>query len=220
MTPAEKLALRTHIQANQTQLAFGGGTATIAATFAASPLNAGDAKIIADWYSALASPDHWIVRRDVAPEEIEARVLGTRYTPSPAISGGNAAQHTAASNACMCKLSLLAFIVPPTRGFDATVNTRTASLKDATTALPSGGSFANQDAGWDGGNGISNVLVRKATNLEFVFKLNSGVPALNDGVTVRGGWNTGTGLGNPDTTSITTGAVTGDEISDIKGLPA
>jgi hypothetical protein len=225
MDNAQKLTLRTHIQANTTQLPFGGGTAAINATFNAAFLNAGDAQLIADWYNLVASPDHWVVRVDASVGAIRNAILWNRYTPAPTISGANAAQHTACSNACMGKQTVLQSLLGLTAAglFDATRATQTSGLKDATTALPSAGSFANQDAGWvpvGGSSGVSNELVRKCTNLEKVFALNQGIPALNDGSTARGGWNTGTGLGNPDITALYGETVTGNDISDIKGLPA
>ncbi len=44
LTPAQKLTLRTAIQANATTLAFGAGTAQINTVFGGSNLNAGDAQ--------------------------------------------------------------------------------------------------------------------------------------------------------------------------------
>lgn len=226
MDNAQKLALRTHIQANTTQLAFGGGTAAINATFGGESLNAGDAKIIADWYNLPAAPDYWVVRPDAPFVDVRNNILGARYTPAPAITSGNAAQHTAASNACMGKLALLGFLLPPGAfgAFDATKALQVASMKDALTGLPSAGSFNLQDAGWVPGNGsggVANVLVRRCTNLEKVFVLGQSVAALTIGTPAFGSWDTNVAANcRPDITALYGATVDGNAISDIKGLPA
>lgn len=55
-TLAMKQALKTHIQANQTSIAYSGGNAAISAVFAQESLNAGDAQLISEWYNLLTSP--------------------------------------------------------------------------------------------------------------------------------------------------------------------
>jgi hypothetical protein len=65
LTPEQKPTLRTHILANATELEFGGGLAAINAVFAGESLDAGDAKVIADWYNLPTSPAlySWHFRR-------------------------------------------------------------------------------------------------------------------------------------------------------------
>jgi len=225
MDDAQLLVLRTHIQANTTVLSFGGGSATIANTFNAATLGSGDAAIIADWYKLTASPDYFIIRQDASVKAIRNAIMWPRYTPAPTVSGANAAQHTACSNLCMNKSqNLIAILGPSTDGkFDATQASLTNGIKDATTVLPTGAAFANQDAGWvplSGSPGLSNQLVRKATNLERAFVAVSTVTALDDGVSARGAWNTGTGLGKPDVATVYGETISGDLVSHIKGLPA
>lgn len=55
-TLAMKQALKAHIQANSTSIAYSGGNAAISAVFAQESLNAGDAEFIAQWYNLLTSP--------------------------------------------------------------------------------------------------------------------------------------------------------------------
>jgi hypothetical protein len=65
LTPEQKPTLRTHILANTTVLAFGGGDQQIGTVFAGESLDAGDAKVIADWYNLPTSPAlySWHFRR-------------------------------------------------------------------------------------------------------------------------------------------------------------
>lgn len=66
----QKLILRAHVLTNTTTLAFSGGNLQIGTVFAAPSLSGGDATIIADWYSALASPTYNIYRQSVPMGEI------------------------------------------------------------------------------------------------------------------------------------------------------
>lgn len=223
LTPAQKLTLRTHIQANTTVLPFAGGSAAINTVFGGASLGSGDAQLIAEHYMLTTTPNYWIVRQNAPFSEIRDAILGDRFTPTPGITGANAAQHTAASNQCMAKLAVLDFYLPPgsSAAFDATRPAQTKALKDSLTSLPSAASFNLQDAGWipvASSTGVANALVRRCTNLEKVFLTNTSVAALNDGVTTRGGWNAVTGLGNPDITTAFGQTVNGNDISDIHGL--
>jgi hypothetical protein len=179
-----------------------------AGTFA-DPTTPDAAQAAADWYNLAASPAYYGIRTDAPVSAILDKILLAKYTPNAAITSGNAAQHMAATNLCMAKqgsLQLLGITRQSSANmtFDATKATQTATLKDATTALPTqGGSFATQDAGWDNNTTgptdfVANQLVRPVTNAEKLFAAIGTVPTLNDGATARGGWNLATGKGNPD----------------------
>lgn len=166
---------------------------------------AGDYDFVANGLNAAASPAYYGIRTDASRESIRNAVQWPKFTPAPAITSGNAAQASAASNYCMGKLTvlqLLGFQATGSAGgtFDATNATQTNGLKDAVTSLPSAAAFANQDANWTGQAGcIANQLVRPMTVAEKALKVGAGgVAALNDGVSALGTWNNATGLGNPD----------------------
>lgn len=188
LTESQRLQLKAFIQADPTL----------------GPLaSSGDYDTLAKDLNAAASPAYYGVRTDAAITDIRNAIQWPKYTPAPAITSQNAAQATACACYCQGKqfnLQLLGIQMTSAGGiFDASKSTQTNGLKDATTSLPSGASFANQDAGWTGSAScVANVLVRQMTVAEKVFATASTVPALNDGVTSRGGWNSTTGAGNPD----------------------
>lgn len=78
LTQAQKLTLRTHIQANATILAFAGGNATVADAFAAlAQANVGDATIIADWYDLATSPAQYAWRFTISRMEQRRALMNT-----------------------------------------------------------------------------------------------------------------------------------------------
>ena len=186
MTEAQRVTLKAFVQAD----------ATLGPKAAA-----GDYDGVAGGLNAAAAPAYYGIRTDAPVADIRNAILWPRYTPAPAITSANAAQHTACSNACMAKQGVLGLLIPAAgTTFDATKATQTNGLKDATTALPSAAGFNNQDAGWTGAAAcVANVLVRPMTVAEKVFATAGAVPALADGASARGVWNAATGAGNPDT---------------------
>ena len=188
LTDAQRLTLKAFIQADGT---LGPKAA------------AGDYQGVADGLNVNAAGPYYGIRTDASVAAILNAILWPRYTPAPAITSGNAAQASAASNYCMAKqgnLMLLGVSRQNQGGtFDASNATQTNGVKDATTSLPSAASFANQDAGWTGSaTCVANQLVRPMTVAEKVFTTAGTVAALSDGVSARGAWNMSTGAGNPD----------------------
>jgi hypothetical protein len=75
---AQKLTLRTHIQANATVLAFSGGAMAISAAFAQPTLDAGDAGVIADWYNLTgAAGTHTAYKSNVSITQVGDKINGT-----------------------------------------------------------------------------------------------------------------------------------------------
>lgn len=192
LSEAQRLALKAFIQ----------NDATLGPKAAAKDYDG-----VANGLNAQAAGPFYGIRTDAPIAAILDKILFAKYTPNTAITSGNAAQHAAVTNLAMAKqnnLILLGITRQAGDGtFDASRPTQVATLKDAATALPTqGASFTNQDVGWDSGTTgatdfVSNQLVRPVTVAEKVFAAAGAVPTLNDGVTPLGGWNTGTGKGNP-----------------------
>ena len=179
MTPAQKLTLRTHLLANQTQLAFSGGTATIASVFGAESLNSGDAALIAEWYTLPTSPAFYAWAYTRSRMDNRRAVMNTAGAGNQldALTGG--------------KREALLWCL------DDTLDCRLASVR--TTIDDLCGSQNTLKAA------ILDSFKRIVTNVQKVFCTGTGslvTPADN---TTNGGYE---------------GSVTGDEISDIKGLPA
>lgn len=202
LTLAQKLTLRTHIQANTTVLAFGGGNATIADTFNAASLGSGDAFLIAEWYMLQASPDFFVWRTSVPLNEITDAIDWAKLTPAQAIPTTpqlDVLVWTAKAMLCQGKQFNLQNLLLGRASIDASRANIRSAFQDSLTGVPSKNDGTNQAAGWAA---VEAIMKRLAKNIEKVFA---------------------TG-GNGDSATPATlgfeGVVTGDEISDIKGLPA
>lgn len=165
-TLAARQALKADIAANATVLNLPSGPTAIKDI--TNPDNFQD---VADWYNQLAAPNWFVIRTDVPVADILNAIVWANFTPSPAITSGNAAQATAASAYCQGKMLNLQTMLFGRTAFDATKATQTGGLKDATTQLPSGAAFANQPGGWgaNAASGVWSLCTRKATNAEKVF---------------------------------------------------
>ena len=144
------------------------------------PLNDDANDAIAQWYSAIASPDFFVFRSNVPANEISDQVTWANYTPQDAIAadGSNAAVWQARSLACQGKQFNLQLLLPSGQLFNAgRINLR-AGLNDATTALPSGANGASRSGGW---TGILAILRRQALRIEKLFAVQT------SGVGVTGG---------------------------------
>lgn len=217
LTAAQKLTLRTNIQANTTQLAFSGGTAAINAVFAGASLNAGDALLIAEWYNLTAVPD-FFVWKDLPMEDVLNLITFANMTPVDAIptvtslpSNPTSAQNSTYSNqmatvhqwngrslSCQGKQFNLQNL---TIGRNVAPMKRTnyrAAMQDCLTNIPAGVNGAALAANWVG---VRDAAKRLTNNLERVFATGTGSQAVPGDVVVEG-------------------TITGDEISDIHGLPA
>jgi hypothetical protein len=196
----QKLTLRTHIQANTTVLAFGAGNAQINTKFAATPLDAGDAALIAGWYNLQAAPD-FFVWKDLPMEDVLNLITFAAMTPADAVPTTPALTvdvYRARALACQGKqFNLQNLIIGRQTAPMKRANYRTA-MQDCLTGIPAGASGALIAANW---NGVRDAAKRLVNNLERVFATGTGTQATPGDVVVEG-------------------TVTGDEISDIKGLPA
>lgn len=226
LTAAQKLTLRTHIQANTTQLEFGGGLAAINTVFAGASLNSGDALLIAGWYSQLAAPAYVAWNTTVPIKSIRSLVNLQNFTPADAVPASGATAQVTNDQlvyqnralVCQLKQANAIFLIQGEGSVDCTPLQLRQSFNDCMTAIPSGANGNNQNAGWgtSGAPGaVRLAMQRQITNLEKVFSVAStaGPNAGNVGTDARGGTT------NPDTL-VVLGGITGDEISDIHGLPA
>ncbi len=217
LTAAQKLTLRTHIQANTTQLAFGGGTAAINAVFAGISLNAGDAALIAEWYGQQAVPD-FFVWRDLPMEDVLNLITFTNMTPVDAIplvttlpSNPTSAENSTYNNqmatvhqwngrslSCQGKQFNLQNLTIGRATAPMKRTSYRSAMQDSLTNLPAGAAGALIAANWVG---VRDAAKRLVNNLERVFATGTGSQAVPGDVVVEGG-------------------ISGDEISDIHGLPA
>lgn len=177
LTPAQKLTLRTHIQANTTQLAFSGGTAQINTVFGAATLNSSDAVLIADHYNTVGPANtHTVWRKLVPMIEIAGALNGTE------LAGLTTGNHTRLQTV----ITLLSFAGG-------------AGPADADIRA----FFDDIFSGAGGTTTRANLLVlwkRLCNNVERVFA-------------------TGTGSDASPAALFFEGTVSGNDISDIKGLP-
>lgn len=198
MNQEQKLTLRTHILANQTQLAFGGGTATIASVFGAASLGSGDALIIADWYNLPATPD-FFVWRDLPMEDLLNLVTFANMTPVDAVPASpSLAVELWGSRSLACQgkqFNLQNLTIGRSTAPMKRTNYR-AALQDCLTNIPAGASGSLIAANWVGVRDAAKFL---ATNMEKVFA-------------------TGTGTQATPADLVLETTVSGDEISDIHGL--
>lgn len=181
MTTAQLQALKADIAANNNTIQVPAGSGTLVAIKDVS--NPDNFQDVADWYNQLPASDWFVIRTDAPVADILDQITWANFTPGVAITSGNAAQATAASAYCQGKMLNLQTMFFGRTTFDATKPTQTGGLKDATTALPSGASFANQSGGWgaNAGVGIWSKLTRKATRAEKVFATTfNAVPTLVD----------------------------------------
>lgn len=202
MTPAQLQTLKADIAAN---------TNTINGVQIKDMPNSADANdAIANWYSAIASPDFFVFRSNIPANEISDQVTWANYTPQDAIAsdGSNAAVWHARSLACQGKQFNLQLLLPSGQLFNAgRINLR-AGLNDATTALPSGANGASRSGGW---TGILAILRRQALRVEKLFAVQT------SGVGVTGGDPLG-GTTNP-ALLVVENAVTANEIDAARNLP-
>lgn len=173
LTQAQASTLRTHIQANTTQLAFGGGTAAINDTFNAPFLSGGDALVIAQWYSQIATPD-FFVWRDLPMEEVLNLIQFASMTPSdpvPASPALDVSVWTARALSCQGKQFNLQNLIMGRQFAPMRRGNYRAALQDCLTQLPAGSSGANIAANW---NGVRDAAKFLARNVEKLFAVGSG----------------------------------------------
>lgn len=184
MTTAQLQSLKTAIAAN-TNLIIAAldpiGTFVGQAINAISPAQRSQegAGAIAAWYNLPASPAFLIFNSAIPMSVIANQILWANYTPNDAITTSNDVQWTACSLACQGKQKNLENmgINNPSALFDATLVNLRKGLKDATTGLPSGTSFAISDGGWAATLGFApGPLTRSATNFEALFAVASTGP--------------------------------------------
>lgn len=216
MNNAQKLTLRTHIQANTTQLPFGAGTAAINTVFAGASLNAGDAALIAEHYNAVASPDYlgWAV---VEKPIIDAIIDKAAFTPTDAIPASPSTDLTYSNRAFLAQLKQTnaQWLTAGQGSLDARSASLRKNFQDCLRQLPTGISGANQDAGWGAPatpGAVRLGMQKKLTILEKVFVV-AGSGSGNTGGDARGSAT------NPDV-FVVSETISGDTIGDIKGLPA
>lgn len=171
LTAAQLQTLKTDIAANVNQI---GGVA-----IKDMPVNDDAAFAIAAWYSAIATPDFFVFRSNVATQELFDQITWANYTPQDAIAsdGSNSALWTARSMACQGKQFNLQILLQGQSSFNAGRITQRAGLNDATTNLPSGASGASRSGGW---TAILPILRRQAVRIEKLFAVQtSGVGVTN-----------------------------------------
>ena len=191
LNPAQVATLKTYLGTDPDQLGL------------ATPVANGDVGAIMAIMNAPNTKAFWGIRNDADGTQIRNNILFANYTPAVAVlaDGTNAAIAMANSNYCIGKQVALQNILPPLHStFDATQGTLVAGLKDATTKVPAGAAFAQQNGGW---NTIPTVLSRLCTWAEKLFAVaNTTVPALTDGSSPLGTPPSTGAVGNPATMAV------------------
>lgn len=162
LTSAQYATLKAYIAANN--------------DLSSQPSNADGSFEIARLLNLDASPDFFVFRSNVTPQEIFDQVTWANYTPQD--TPDNTVTWSNRSLACQGKQFNLQIILQGQSSINAgKINIR-AGLNDATTNLPSGASGASRSGGWAS---ILNILRRKATRCEKIFAVQT------SGVGVTGG---------------------------------
>lgn len=186
LTASQLTTLKNDLAANTNTVLING----VATAINAVPHGAQNAQTIADWYNQTASPAYQVIRTDALILDIYNNIIWPNYTPNFTLTTSTSAQQ---ANQCACasalcqgkQMNLQNLFIGRTT-FDATKSNQTAGLKDATTNLPAGASFANVNAGWQQ---IIPVLNRAATYAEKLFvtaAAQTAVPVLYDGTSAQG----------------------------------
>lgn len=131
----------------------------------AFPNNSDGASAIAAVYNTIASPNFFVYRIDVPPQDIYDQVVWANLTPTDAPDTTTQWQNRSLS--CQGKQFNLQILVQGQTRINASKANIRAGLQDALTNVPSGISGAPVSAGWVGVR--DNALARKATRVEKLF---------------------------------------------------
>lgn len=159
LTTAQKLTLRTAIQANETVLPFSGGNQQINTVFGQASLGAGDANLIAEHYNQPTSPAFWGYPANVSVQAVVDALDGGEYLTL----GGNAATTNLHHN--LLDLILRNGVIHP--GSVAVRNQLLAIFPASTAPLTRAA--------------ILGACTRVMNNVEKVFKTTATGPAGGDG---------------------------------------
>jgi hypothetical protein len=175
LTPAQKLTLKTHVEANTTVLAFGAGNQQINTVFNAASLNAGDAQLIAEYYNLLGPANtHTVWKTLVTITQVGDKINGTELA---GLSSLNSTR-------------LQTVVILSAGGVNPSLLDRRQFFDDIFSGAGGATTRANLLALWK----------RLCRNVEKVFA-------------------TGTGSDASPATLVFEGSVSGNDISDLHGLP-
>lgn len=192
LTPTQKVTLKNHALANTAVVAAAAGNVTIQSLFQAASLSTGDAIVIADWYSQAASPNYWLWKSSIFESEITRATSPDATTWSwPAYIARTQGERDAWARLFM--------------GGGSGMNPALGNVRTGLADIFSGGPGAGQRTH------LLAVCRRLANNVEKVFAVAATGPG-NDGGT-RGTTT------NPDA-PVFEGTVSGNDISDVKGVQA
>ena len=195
LTTQQTAALKADLAANANQVTIGGVPTAISAV----PHTADNAFAVAAWYNQSASPAYLAWNTAVAIKAVRAAVNLANYTPSDAVpASGSTAQVTNdqlvyqnRALACQLKQANAIFLVQGEGTVDATPAQFRQNFRDCMSAIPSGVSGANQDAGWGtpaSPGAVRLAMQRSVTNAEKLFATAGagGGPVGNVGTDPRG----------------------------------
>lgn len=202
LTSAQLSTLKTDIAANTATIPAGQPWTGAFAGVQVKDVPAGgdgDAAV-AGWYSLTASPDYFVWRSDVPPEEIVDQLTAANYDPT------DAPDETLIYNnrafVVQIKQTTLQLLLLGLPFFNAARKNLRSALNNSTTNLPTGASGANRSGGW---TNILPILMRKALRVEKLFALDDGAGIGNNQGDPRGAST------NPDVMGYE-GAITGSDV--------
>lgn len=222
LTPAQLATLKANIAFNTAQISVNGGAPAAINTL---PNGSDENFAIAQWYNLAASPAYTVWNTATPIKSIRAAVNLQNFTPAdapPAASGNAQGTNDALlynNRALMCQLKQAnaIFLIQGEGNVDTSPLQLRQSFNDCMTAIPSGASGGNQNAGWGTSaapGAVRLAMHRSCTNGEKVFVVASTAApnAGNVGADARGGAT------NPDTL-VVVGTISQTDIENARNLP-
>lgn len=217
MTPAQLATLKADIAANANQI---NGVA-----IKDMPNNSDASFAIADWYNQNVSPNYTVWNEAAPIKTIRAAVNLANFTPSGAVPASGSTQQITNDQlvyqnralACQLKQANAIFLIQGEGNVDCSPLQFRQSFNDCMTAIPSGASGANQNAGWGTSaapGAVRLAMHRLARRIEKLFAVvSTAAPnAGNVGADPRGGAT------NPDTL-VLIGTISYQDVDAARNLP-
>lgn len=176
---------------------------------------------IAALLNAQQSPSYFIWKSNADRGVIDSQINKAAYTPTDAPPTSPSTDLTYSNRAFLAQLKQFnaQWLTLPTTALDCRGNQVRQNFKDCLTAIPTGASGNNLDAGWGSASvgAVRAVLMRTVTVFEGLFVTSPGTGPGNVTTDPRGAQT------NPDVPGIDAsgatieGAITAQNVSDIRG---
>lgn len=154
----------------------------------------------ADLANTLVSGPYFVWQTSISKMTVDAQVNKANFTPADTPPTGTDLAYQNRALLCQLKQTNAQWLTQGQGSIDARITSVRQNFKDCLTAIPSGASGANQEAGWGTAGtpgAVRLAMMRGATNVEKLFVTAAASGPGNDGVSGNRGTNT-----NPDLLGI------------------